>query len=165
MGSSLTAGFNYTRIGEKTLTVAGSNLDIQNIPSGYKFLIGYIQIVSTNAGALGSIRVSFNGNTSILATSIKGTSGGAITAVGTSGGTSGQITDGQSQQDPGSYILQVSQTAISSRQGWTCFGGCSSTQFDTSGYWNSTGEINRITVTAGSGTMDIGSNFILYGVR
>lgn len=164
MGSSLTEGFNYVRLGSHKLSLAAATLDVSNIPSGYKFLVCYVNTTST-AGA-GELRLTINGDTGAnqyITQYIKQTAG---------------VTSGAQQQInyarvfdsvtdlPLSILLNLNQTSTAAGlKGFHSEGGKAEVIYHMTGLWISAAEINQITLTTSAGTMDADSELIIYGVR
>jgi len=164
MGSSLTQGFNYVRLGSHTLTAAAGVIDVQNIPSGYKFLVCYINATST-AGA-GVMQLTLNGDVGAnqyISQYIKQVAG--VTSGAQEQTTYARIMDSVTDL-PLSLILNINQTSTAAGlKGFHAEGGKGEVIFHTTGLWISAAEVNRITLTASLGTYDAGSELIVYGVR
>lgn len=164
MGSSLTQGFNYVRLGSVTLTAAGGTLDIQNIPTGYTFLVAYISFESV-AGVTDPFLRFNNDSAANHYTTQHWTVSGAVHTGGAVVSTQSIILNSAGAEDPCSFLLNVNQTPAASNKAFHCEGGTSQRIYQISAYWESAAEINRITLTASAGTFDAGSQMIIYGVR
>lgn len=164
MGSSLTQGFNYVRLGEVLLTGAAASMDLQNIPSGYTFLVVYLSTES--AGGVASVFIRLNndnGANHYTVQYLKAVIG--VVSAGSAAATEALILDSAAAAAPVAISIQINQIPLSDDKGFHSEGGTSGRIYNTSGYWESSAEINRITIEAGAGTFDAGSSMIVYGVR
>lgn len=164
MGSSLVEGQTYVRLGESRLTVAGNKLEVSNIPSGYRFLIIYINVSSTAGTTTNAMRYNNDAGAHYSTQMLKGDSSGTITAFNDAG-THSVILDGINAGSPASLFLQMNQSPINGKKGYSCTGGCQDRTYTTSGYYDSAIEINTVTLEAGAGTYNAGSEILVYGVR
>jgi len=160
MGSSLVQGFNYVRLGESTLTGAAATLDIQNIPSGYTFLVGYL-CFELDAG--GDILLQFNADAGANYDYQYHMAANAVISAAATGGTGIEIQDVPANHT-NSYIININQISLNGEHGLNIFGGSHEIVQSVSGKWDSALEINRIVLTAPT-NFKAGSRLILYGVR
>ena len=164
MGSSLTPGFNYVRLGENTLTGAGAVLEVQNIPSGYRFLIAYI-VISSAAGA-SSPFMNLNNDSGVnkyTTQFIKAV--GAVVSSGSSTSTQAIMMATTAAGHSGAIQIQINQSPATGYKAFTGTGGTQDFTYNTSGAYDSAAEISRIKLEAGAGTFDAGSSMLVYGVR
>jgi len=164
MGSSLTQGYNYTRLGEYTCTGASAYLEVQNIPSGYRFLIVYLNIAST-AGA-GALMLNLNndaGANKYTRQFIK--SAAAAVSSGAATSTQATILDAIPAGYSGAIQMQLNQYPTIGFKAFSTLGALQDRTYNVGGTYDSSAEISRIKVEVASGALDTGSSMLVYGVR
>ena len=164
MGSSLTQGYNYVRLGESILTGAAASIEVTNIPSGYRFLIVYINVAST-AGA-GETMLTLNNDAGVNKYTrqyIKSTA--AVVSSGAAVSTFANICDGISAGYSGAIQIQINQYPLTGNKAFSTLGGLQNFTYNTAGSYDSAAEISRIKIEAAAGTYNAGSSMLVYGVR
>lgn len=164
MGSSLTPGFNYVRLGEHILTAEGTILDVSNIPSGYRFLVCYLSYEPK--ANLGTFRLRFNNDSTANAyyTQMIISSGGVLAGSATTADYA-EIANGATQDRQASYLITINQDAVTTYKGFHSEGGSGIITHHTTNTWNNATEINRITAYSVGANIKAGSSLIIYGVR
>jgi hypothetical protein len=162
MGSSLTQGYNYVRLGSDVLSAPGTTLDVSYIPTGYRFLICFLSLESANDIVLLSMK--FNGSADTYRVQILYSDGAAISASAEQHAyaqIAGSVIDANRAS---SFTITINQDNVSlARKGFHFEGGSSYATLTGSGYWNSSAEINQVTITS-TQDMIAGSKLFVYGV-
>jgi len=164
MGSSLTQGFNYVRIGDNTLTAPSNQIVVSNIPSGYAFLVGYVFVLAGNTQIQATInddggahydyeRLVASGAGVAAATTLNATFWMLMNTAG--GFASGCIGLFTISQQPGANLRWITSEC-----------GTELVKYQISGRNTSLGaEITKITLQSDAAAFGTGSYLILYGVK
>ena len=164
MGSSLTPGFNYVRLGENTLAGASDTLEVQNIPSGYHYLVVYVNIASAGSASSPAMVLNNDAGVNQYTTQFIKAAGAVVTSnISTS--TTATMMSTIAAGHSGGIQIQLNQAPTTGWKAFTSTGGTQDFTYNTSGAYNSTAEISRIKLQATAGTFDAGSSMLVYGVR
>jgi hypothetical protein len=164
----MAAGSTYTPIQTTTLVSAASSYTFSSIASTYTDLV----LIATGTNSVGaSINLTFNSDTAsnYSATTLSGDGGSAQSATFVSQAYIRSTYNegwGSGAGNLGNIIFNI-QNYSNTTTYKTAFmratkatGGSGATV----GLWRSTAAINSVTLTAGSGTLQIGCTFTLYGI-
>jgi hypothetical protein len=164
----MAAGNTYTPIATTTLGSSASSYTFSSIPSTYTDLV----LVATGTNSVGaSINLTFNSDTgsNYSVTILSGDGGSAqaaryssqtyIRSTYNEGWSSGAANIGNIVFNIQNYSNTTTYKNALVRANKTSGGTGASV-----GMWRSTSAINSITLTSGSGTLEVGCTFTLYGI-
>jgi hypothetical protein len=153
-------------IGQRLLAADSATMDISGIPPGYKFLVIMMCVRLEAAKPATTLLVRFNADAGNNYYFLKmyGQAGDVFgtAALNTSSLYASNVSAGVSA----SSQITLSQIPTAAFKSYWVVGGDSAQAFVTTGSWNSTNEINQVTLLTGSGDkFKAGSQFHIYGVR
>jgi hypothetical protein len=164
MGSSLVEGQSYVRLGESRLTIQGIKLEVTNIPSGYRFLMIYINLISHDSAGTNMFRINGVNTNNFITQSLKANSSGVISAFNENNNYA-NVLDLLPVDATAALFMQINQFPLSGLKGFSCVGGCDDRIYNTAGSVNSPIEIHTVSIEAAAGSYSANSEIIVYGVR
>lgn len=154
---------SWTLLGEKVQTVASSSMLVDQLPSGYKYLMVMIEVKTAAADTL---RVRFNADAGNNYVNFK-----AKFLPGNTFETQSSVTSAILGASVSQFFYCLSQITISqlptgANKGFFMTGGSDTEGNVTTGYWTGTAEIASVEIQPiGVTNLSIGSRLTVYGVQ